>query len=92
MPSAQLRKRVHGGEDRAWFEVIGKTIAAELLEIVRTRVQLGPKSRVLDFGCGCGRIIAHLHDLQPTLLYGTDIDEQAIESAAVPGQTSESWS
>lgn len=78
VPPAHLRKRVHGTEDRASFESVGEIVAGDLLEAIRTRVQLGPQSRVLDFGCGCGRVMTYFRDLQSALLYGTDIDEQAI--------------
>ncbi len=77
VPPAHLRKRA-GTEDRASFESIGETVAGDLLEAIRTRVQLGPQSRVLDFGCGCGRVMTYLRDLQSPWLYGTDIDKQAI--------------
>ena len=35
---------------------------------------------VLDFGCGCGRVIRAFHQLSPRAkLYGTDIDPEAIQ-------------
>ena len=78
IPPAHLRKRVHNAEDRASFESVGETVAGDLLEIITPRMQLGSKSRVLDFGCGCGRVMRYFRDSRPVLLYGTDIDEQAI--------------
>jgi len=78
VPPAQLRKRVHGVEDRASFKLVGEAVAEDLFEAIRTRERLGPQSRLLDFGCGCGRVMIYFRGLQSGLLYGTDIDQQAI--------------
>ena len=35
--------------------------------------------KILEFGCGCGRVIRHLHDADAAYeLYGTDVDEKEI--------------
>lgn len=34
---------------------------------------------ILDFGCGCGRVIRHLTWMDETLIVGTDSDAEAIE-------------
>jgi SAM-dependent methyltransferase len=78
VPPVHLRKRVHGREDRASFESVGETVARDLFEAVRTRARIEPDSRLLDFGCGCGRVLTYFRDSHPALIYGTDIDQEAI--------------
>ena len=34
---------------------------------------------VLDFGCGCGRIIRHWKDLKGPVIYGSDYNPQLVE-------------
>jgi SAM-dependent methyltransferase len=42
--------------------------------------------KVLDFGCGCGRVLSNLSEIPANRLYGTDIDQSAIDwcSANLP--------
>jgi cyclopropane fatty-acyl-phospholipid synthase-like methyltransferase len=77
IPPASLRKRVHGSEDQASFELVGKTVAQDLLEVIKPRLQLESQSNILDFGCGCGRIMSYF-DKGSASIYGTDIDAEAI--------------
>jgi SAM-dependent methyltransferase len=61
------------------FLQIGKSCAEHLEEQLR---QLGNGlenvSRVLDFGCGCGRTLAWLIEQYPmTHFYGVDVDKEA---------------
>lgn len=80
IPPADLRARVHGAEELSGFLRIGKTVTQNLESTIRSLdIELNRSSRVLDFGCGCGRIINWFHDLYPnTNFYGTDIDAEAI--------------
>ncbi len=42
-------------------------------------ITLNPGARILDFGCGCGRVITWLQQLDSKYQYfGTDIDPEAI--------------
>ncbi|MFZ0247792.1 methyltransferase domain-containing protein [Candidatus Binatus sp.] len=77
IPPASLRKRVHGSEDQASFELVGKTVAQDLLEVIKPRLQLNSQSNILDFGCGCARVMSYF-DKRSASIYGTDIDAQAI--------------
>jgi 2-polyprenyl-3-methyl-5-hydroxy-6-metoxy-1,4-benzoquinol methylase len=36
-------------------------------------------SAILDFGCGCGRVLRHLHSLDQTRICGTDYNPHLIE-------------
>ena len=78
LPPARLVFRVAGTFDRQWFLASGLRAA---LSIRRTltdhRVSIEALSSVLDFGCGCGRVIRHLQDL-PGEIHGCDQDAAAV--------------
>jgi SAM-dependent methyltransferase len=80
IPPKDLRARVHGAEELSGFLRIGKTVALNLKSVINPLpIQINASSRILDFGCGCGRIISWFHNLHPnTQFYGTDIDAEAI--------------
>jgi SAM-dependent methyltransferase len=47
----------------------------------RLRIELGPASRILDFGCGFGRHLRFfLKDVPPEGLVGLDVEAEAIEA------------
>ena len=60
--------------------MIGKNIAHIFKKTWESEsINLLENSNILDFGCGCGRIITWLHELYPDCnYYGTDIDNEAI--------------
>jgi SAM-dependent methyltransferase len=82
-PGDDLIARVVGGPDRTWFYWTGRESLRE------TERALGLAGRsldsfqsILDFGCGCGRMLLWLEELgQRTKLHGTDVDPEAIEWA-----------
>jgi SAM-dependent methyltransferase len=78
LPPAELRRRVHGAQEVALFERAGKVACDNLVDALAPRRVLTARSRVLDFGCGCGRVMAYLHRKLPAQLTGTDIDAEAI--------------
>jgi len=79
LPPAALRKRVHGAEDPSSFMAIGRIISFDLIRAIDSTFHLASGDRVLDFGCGCGRVIHHFQRLfKGSVLYGTDIDPEAI--------------
>jgi ubiquinone/menaquinone biosynthesis C-methylase UbiE len=79
-PPAHLRKRVHGSTDVSSFEHIGKMVSFDIYNAIRSAsVEISPNARILDLGCGCGRIIRYFHKLYVEgKFYGTDIDREAI--------------
>lgn len=83
-PGEALAARVAGRADREWFFESGQRSVADierLLAIVGRRLE--DHGRILDFGCGCGRVMLWLsHMAGKSQLYGVDIDSAAIEWAA----------
>lgn len=82
-PGDELARRVGGVPDRAHFFKTGEQSARDIeaiLGIAGERLESYP--RILDFGCGCGRILLWLEGLSAQCsLHGVDIDADAIEWA-----------
>lgn len=79
-PGDSLIARVAGSPSREWFYGSGRE---SVRETERTLAIVGRTmdsfESVLDFGCGCGRMLLWLEDLGAgTSLHGTDIDAEAI--------------
>lgn len=79
LPPVNLISRVHGTPDAAGFEQVGKTIALDIYLAVHAVLSLDKPLRILDFGCGCGRVLRSMSEIAPlATIEGSDIDEQAI--------------
>jgi SAM-dependent methyltransferase len=76
-PPPVLRLRVHGSSSLSDFIATGKTIASNVAGAVQAE-NCSP-ANVLDFGCGCGRVIPYLHDSVPAEYTGVDVDREVIE-------------
>ncbi len=76
VPPARLLFLVTNECDPAWYFESGIAAAESLEELLRRNNldirEIGP---VLDFGCGCGRVIRRWHDLGIEL-HGTDLNAQ----------------
>lgn len=79
-PPDHLIERIGGVRDRNNYYYVGKNIAHVLKNILTTEsINLDKPAKILDFGCGCGRVISWLQQLLPEhQYYGTDIDSEAI--------------
>jgi SAM-dependent methyltransferase len=70
---------VAGTDDVDWFVKSGKLGAQAITEILtKHEIGLDHLESVLDFGCGCGRVIRHLCPYESIKLYGTDYNKPAI--------------
>jgi SAM-dependent methyltransferase len=74
-PPPELRDRVHGSTDIPSFIAVGQQAAAEIHAIAGDH----PITNVLDFGCGCGRVITFLHELRKATYIGVDVDQDAVK-------------
>jgi SAM-dependent methyltransferase len=79
IPGPALRFLVAGTDDREWFLEAGRLGAQTLTNLLARQGQtLGQFRRILDFGCGCGRVIRHLNGTPGVELHGSDCNAQAI--------------
>ncbi|HEX2699909.1 MAG TPA: class I SAM-dependent methyltransferase [Acidimicrobiales bacterium] len=76
--------RVAGGTDRAAFFESGRQSVRDLQAVLGIAGRrLESFGEILDFGCGCGRILVHLEHLAATSrVHGVDIDARAVRWAA----------
>ena len=85
IPDAPLRYRVWGDPNIHSFLGSGIRCGEDIKGALQAiGMELTYFHRILDFGCGCGRILmfvkSELHPL--AALYGTDIDKEAIDYCA----------
>jgi SAM-dependent methyltransferase len=73
IPPADLRFLVAGTVDIGWFLEGGARGARTIMAAAaRTGEQIEELEAVLDFGCGCGRVLRHWYPLRATKVFGTD--------------------
>ncbi len=81
IPPAKLRHRVHGSLYKESFIQAGKSVAQDLKNLCATIGRdIYSFESVLDFGCGCGRVLSNLQNIDTQCrFYGTDIDQELIK-------------
>lgn len=82
LPPTDLRVRVTAVESGPVFESIGRMVRDDLRRAARAvgaPLDAGERT-VLDFGCGCGRVMRHFdHELASGVqLHGADVDPEAV--------------
>ena len=80
LPSPKLIYSIMGRfEAELYWEqsVLGRQSITEILR--KNPLELSGFSSILDFGCGCGRMMRQWKDLKNTELYGVDHNQRAIE-------------
>ena len=77
VPPEHLRLRVHGSGDEASFLSVGNQLAARIKRLLgEEALSLESFERILDFGCGCGRVIRCFGPHAG--LFATDLDPEAV--------------
>jgi SAM-dependent methyltransferase len=73
VPPARLRTVIAGTPGLAWFLESGRQQASLVREALeRHGAAVGEVERMLDFGCGCGRVIRHWSRLVGPEIHGSD--------------------
>jgi 2-polyprenyl-3-methyl-5-hydroxy-6-metoxy-1,4-benzoquinol methylase len=75
-PPAHLQERVGSSRD---FQSVGTQVASLIMTCVGKYKPVTAAHRILDWGCGCGRVIREMMKfVLPATLTGCDIDTEAI--------------
>jgi len=79
-PPEDYTFRVAHTRDQHFFKLSGLKVFGEFMEAARRHANLSAAKRILDWGCGCGRVTAHLMSMEDGgEVLGCDIDPFAIE-------------
>jgi SAM-dependent methyltransferase len=79
LPPPEMRRLVAGLDEPCAFLRLGALAAGSVKDTLRQAgAQLDELDAILDFGCGCGRVIRHLSDLRSTAFHGTDYNERLV--------------
>lgn len=79
VPPAGLRTRVAGTADAQWFLTSGREHSAVIRDLMGSLgAPLEASDAILDFGCGCGRVVRHWQTLAARI-HGSDHDAPAIQ-------------
>jgi SAM-dependent methyltransferase len=80
IPPLEYMYLVVGNSDVDSFLSVGKVGAQNIIAILeKNSIDCRRFKAVLDFGCGCGRIIRHIRALLSAQLYGVDYNPRLIE-------------
>ena len=80
LPPAQLMFLVQGTTNVREFLTDGRGTALGVLDVLKdSGIDIDSSKRILDFGCGCGRVIRHLYAMTGARFHGSDYNPQLIE-------------
>jgi SAM-dependent methyltransferase len=80
IPPPKLIVLVTGSADTAWYTEGGRLGIESICGVLRDAgVSPADFRSILDFGCGCGRVIRRWRSITPAVLYGTDYNPQLVE-------------
>lgn len=80
VPPPDLLLLVAGTDNVRWFLQGGRLAFETIRDLLGRRgVALDDIDRVLDFGCGCGRVVRHLKGLENVSVFGSDSNRSSID-------------
>jgi SAM-dependent methyltransferase len=79
LPPPQLRLLVAGTTDLLHFLELGRAGAQCIIELLSTNgMEITSFKDILDFGCGCGRVLRYLAKMIDRPVHGTDCNDQLV--------------
>ena len=79
VPGASLRSKVARSSSREDFVRVGLELANSVLGAASSAGLDLRSAKILDFGCGCGRVARHVIEAVPSAtLFGVDVDSGAV--------------
>lgn len=82
IPPTKLIYQVAGSYEINWFLEAGRYAADTIVEVLaKNNYKLNEMDKVLDFGCGCGRVLRYWKDIDTTEFFGTDYNPELIQWA-----------
>lgn len=82
-PNAYLMTRVAGNIDWQGFQESGKRELTLFRDLIAEQGgDLASAERILDFGCGCGRLTRHLPSMSQANIYGCDYNRRLVNWCA----------
>jgi SAM-dependent methyltransferase len=80
LPPGQLMFLVQGTTNAQEFLTDGRSTAQALIDVLHgSGIDINSSMRILDFGCGSGRVIRHVHSLTGARCSGSDYNPQLIK-------------
>jgi SAM-dependent methyltransferase len=80
LPPSDMIFLVAGSSDISWFLKAGSWAATSIAATLSAHdVEIDELDSILDFGCGCGRVLRHWRSLYNTKVFGTDYNPTLIE-------------
>lgn len=80
LPESDFMFRVAGTSDAVWFLKSGRMTYRDMEAVLSTvGLSFADHPKLLDFGCGCGRILLHMRPIaQESEIFGVDIDPDTV--------------
>ena len=80
LPPGDLMFLVQGTTNVQEFLTDGRGTALAVLDVLKSSgVTVDSSMSVLDFGCGCGRVIRHVHAISGARCHGSDYNPQLVK-------------
>lgn len=78
LPRTWARMRVAGSPDAEWFFRSGRLAADSIRSTMAGYESNTGRLRVLDFGCGCGRVLRHWRNDKNVTMFGVDFQQPLV--------------
>lgn len=83
VPPGRLIYLVAGTYDVDWFLTLGRRGADAIRDtLARNNIDISKFAAMLDFGCGCGRVMRYFADLKNVAVHGCDYNSRLIDWCA----------